>query len=148
MIAQEGKTYAQVMHGVCHWIFTKVELPEWNEHDIFVVDITGKSVAAGDLWDGEKFTSPPAPPPPPVENPVPFSVTRFQALAALHGAGLLSQVETYMADANTPVLHKLAWNNATEFDRASPTVAALQTLLGKSSDEIDALFIAARAIRA
>lgn len=88
------------------------------------------------------------PPTPPVETPVPTSVTRFQALAALHGAGLLPQVETYMADANTPVIQKLAWQNALDFERTSPTVAALAALLSLTDTQVDSLFISAKAIRA
>lgn len=55
--AQQGKTYAQVLNGKCHWLFTATELPEWNEKDIMVVDVTAQAVSVGDLYDGTKFTA-------------------------------------------------------------------------------------------
>lgn len=83
-----------------------------------------------------------APPPP----AVPQSVSRFQARAALFDAGLLAQVEDMMADA--PMLAKLAWTDAQEFRRTSPTVAAMAQALGLDEAALDALFFAAAAIEA
>ena len=80
--------------------------------------------------------------------PVPNSVTRFQAMAALELAGHLTDVETIMADPGTPIMAKLAWKNALEFFRDSPTVAAISGTLGMSSDEVDQLFITASGIAA
>ena len=68
MIAQENKTYAQIQDGKCHWIFTKAQLPEWNENHIQTVDITGQTVEEGYLYENGVFTAPP-PPEPPVEEP-------------------------------------------------------------------------------
>jgi hypothetical protein len=59
MKAQENKTYAQIIGGKCHWIFTASDLPEWNDNDIDVVDITGLGVNVGDLFDGVGFTATP-----------------------------------------------------------------------------------------
>lgn len=56
--AKQGNTYAQVVDGRCHWIFTSDDLPEWNENDITVVDVTGKGVKVGDLYDGTLFSAP------------------------------------------------------------------------------------------
>jgi hypothetical protein len=58
MIAQENTTYAQIIDGKCHWIFTADDLPEWNEQDIDAVDVTGLVVNVGDLFDGATFTAP------------------------------------------------------------------------------------------
>lgn len=58
MLAEIGKTYAQVLDGKCHWIFTSVELPEWNENDIETVDITGKDVKVGDIFIDGIFSTP------------------------------------------------------------------------------------------
>lgn len=79
---------------------------------------------------------------------VPQSVTRFQALAALHLAGRLSAVQAIMAAAETPVIAKLAWDNALSFERNSPTLASLAGMLGMTPADLDTLFIAAAQIEA
>lgn len=73
-------------------------------------------------------------------------VSRFQARAALHGAGLLSAVET--AVANSDPITQLAWADALEFRRNSPTIAALAGIVGLTDEQIDNLFIAAGQIQA
>lgn len=79
---------------------------------------------------------------------IPFSVSRFQARAALHLAGLLDDVEALMAAPDTPALAKLAWADAMEFERQSPTIAALAGAVGLTEQDIDALFITAAGIKA
>lgn len=73
-------------------------------------------------------------------------VSRFQARAALHGAGLLSAVETAVANADP--ITQLAWTDAQEFRRNSPTIAALAEIVGLTDEQIDNLFITAGQIRA
>ena len=77
---------------------------------------------------------------------VPQSITRFQARAALYSAELLQAVENIMSDPETPMLAKLAWRDAAEFRRDSPTVASAAESLGLSSAQLDLLFISAAAI--
>lgn len=84
------------------------------------------------------YTAPPA--------PVPGTVTPFQAKAALYAAGLLPAVEA--AIAASPKLAQLAYSDATEFTRDSPTIAALSAQLGLTSAQVDALFVAASKIEA
>lgn len=84
-------------------------------------------------------------PPAPV---VPQTVTRFQARAALYNAGLLPQVEALMADPATGELARMAWADAQEFRRTSPTVLAMAAALGLSDVQLDALFVAAAGIEA
>jgi hypothetical protein len=84
------------------------------------------------------FTNPPA--------PVPQVVSRFQALAALHLAGLLPSVEAAIAQADP--LAQLAWNEALEFRRNSPTLLALTSALGWPESQLDALFTTAATIEA
>lgn len=79
---------------------------------------------------------------------VPQSVTRFQALAALHLSGHLQSVKAIMAAPETPVMAKLAWDNALSFERSSPTLAGLATALGLTDADLDALFTAAAGISA
>lgn len=79
---------------------------------------------------------------------VPAIVSRFQARAALHLAGLLSQVEALMADPATDMLARLAWTDAQEFRRTSPTVLAMGSALGLDDAALDALFTTAAGIEA
>ena len=81
-------------------------------------------------------------------QPVPQSVSRFQARAALHLAGLLESVEDVMQDQNTDMLAKLAWQDAQSFERQSPTVQALAEALSLSAEQLDELFITAAGIKA
>lgn len=85
---------------------------------------------------------------PTLAAPVPQTVTRFQALAALHLAGYLPAVEAIMAAPETPILAKLAWDNALSFERSSPTLASLAAVLGLTSQDLDDLFTAAAGIAA
>jgi len=87
-------------------------------------------------------------PPPPAPAPVPQAVSRFQARAALHLAGLLDQVNALMADPETPMLARLAWQDAQEFRRQSPTVLAMAAALSLSDEDVDNLFITAAGIEA
>ena len=104
-------------------------------HDIpgcLDADAVGGSV--GDLWDGETVTQAP------VMSPVPEVVSKFQAKASLLSAGHLGTVETIMADPATPALARLAWTEAQEFRRDSPTVAMMSAALSLTSEQVDDLF--------
>jgi len=79
---------------------------------------------------------------------IPFSVSRFQARAALHLAGLLDDVEALMAAPDTPALAKLAWADAQEFKRNSPTMLAMAAELGLTETQLDELFTVAAGIEA
>ncbi len=78
--------------------------------------------------------------------PVPQEVTAFQAKAALLNAGLLTQVQTFMASGSAPAFAQLAWAEAPTFGRQSPTMLAMAQAMGMSSDELDNLFRAAALI--
>lgn len=58
MLAKDGAKYAQVVHGKCHWIFTKEQLAEWNEDDILAVEITDQDVKIGELYADGVFLKP------------------------------------------------------------------------------------------
>ena len=79
---------------------------------------------------------------------VPTSVSRFQARAALLQAGLLGDIETYMADPATDPFVRIAWQDAQVFKRNSPTVLSLQPLLGLTDEQLDDLFRFAATIEA
>jgi hypothetical protein len=72
--------------------------------------------------------------------------SRFQTRAALLMAGLLSDVEAKIAQAE-PIV-QLAWADAVEFRRDSPTLAALAKVLGLTDLQVDDLFRQAMTIRA
>ena len=98
------------------------------------IDATGAAI--GDLWDGETFNPPPAPP-----TPIPQSVTMRQARLALLGAGLLSTVQTAIAGAGPAAA--IEWDYATEVQRSAGLVPAMATALGLTDAQIDALFVTA-----
>ncbi len=79
---------------------------------------------------------------------VPQVVSRFQARAALHLAGLLDDVEAVMALPETPVLAKLAWADAQEFKRNSPSLLGIAGALGLTETQLDDLFTTAAGIEA
>ena len=80
-------------------------------------------------------------------NPVPQSVSRFQARAALSLSNLLLTVEAFIANSDD-VIAKLAWADAVQFERNSPTIAAMAFALGLNNEQIDQLFITASKISA
>ena len=102
----------------------------------------------GDVFNTAKTTAKPyiAPPTvdPLIDERASMTVSRFQAMAALLDAGLLSQVNAALADAGP--LAQLAWAEATEFRRNSPTIAGLAAGLGLTDTQVDDLFRAAALI--
>lgn len=77
---------------------------------------------------------------------VPPSVTRLQARTALFQAGHWDTIEAIMSNPDTPMVTKLAWQDAQTFERDSPVVNSLATQLGLSDAQVDELFIAANQI--
>jgi hypothetical protein len=76
---------------------------------------------------------------------VPKSVTTAQARATLAGAGLLTQIDAAIAQADPAV--QIAWEYATELHRESPTLLALAAALQLNDATLDALFIQAAQVR-
>ena len=96
-------------------------------------------------WLAEGNTPEPYTPPPP---PIPATVTRFQALATLSAAGHLPAIRTYIATLGEDDIQRLAWENATDWERTSPTLNALAQMLNLTSTEVDDLFVAASQVSA
>ena len=96
-------------------------------------------------WLAEGNTPEPYVPPPP---PIPTTVTRFQALAVLSQAGYLDTIWAYIDSLPRSDITRLAFENATEWERTSPTLAILATMLNLTSEQVDDLFIAASNISA
>jgi hypothetical protein len=93
----------------------------------------------GDLWDGENFTTPP------FIEPVPMSVTPKQARLAMLGAGILTAVESAIAgmEGEQGQAARIIWEFAQEIKRTDPLVLQLSAGLGLTSEQVDALFVAA-----
>lgn len=96
-------------------------------------------------WLAEGNTPEPYTPPPPV---VPQTVTRFQALATLAAGGWLDVVHTYIDTLPRSNVQRLAFENAADWERSSPTLNALATMLGLTDAQVDELFIAAAQVSA
>lgn len=108
---------------------------------IGAIDATGGKV--GDLWDGNTYTTPPAPP-----APVPAEITMRQARLALLGAGKLAAVDTAINAMDEPAKSaaKIEWEYSNTVQRHNGFVAALGPALGLTDAQIDALFSAAQAL--
>lgn len=127
--------YALIQNGIVANVVEQDDTPS----------IPGQWVACGDAgpgwaFDGETFTAGAS------INAVPRSVSRFEARAALHYAGLLESVEAYMAQPGVDVITRLAWADATDFERDSPMLASIAALLNLTEQQVDDLFRAAAQI--
>ena len=78
--------------------------------------------------------------------PVPQTVSRFQARAALLQIGKLADAEAVVAQADA--ITQLAWAEAIEWKRSSPALNGLAEAIGLTQPEIDDLFRAAAEIEA
>ena len=76
------------------------------------------------------------------------TITRFQALAALHQAGLLDAVNSLMNDPTIDPIAKLAWENAQSFNSKSPTLLLIAQQLGLTDIQLNKLFAQASVISA
>jgi hypothetical protein len=122
--------------------------------------IPDDAVAPAGLWNravaeaarlGDDLPFEPVPPAPTPEETLAAwrataKVSRFQAFAALSAAGKLTDATAAVNAAGG--LAKLAWDNAIEFRRDSPTIASLAAAVGLDDAALDALFIAAAEIEA
>jgi response regulator RpfG family c-di-GMP phosphodiesterase len=75
-------------------------------------------------------------------------VTRFQALATLAAGGWLDTIHVYIDALPRNNVQRLAFENATDWERTSPTVNAIAAMLGLSDAQVDDLFIAASQVSA
>ncbi len=77
-------------------------------------------------------------------NPPPASVSRMQAVVALSNAGLLSEVQSFIAGADATT--QLIWSNAPTFSRNSELLAKAAAALDLTAAEVDQLFVSAAAV--
>lgn len=131
----DGRINCEIEHPSFGWIPFTADPADIEPH--------GREIHAAVL-----ATNPPAAPEVQAPlDPVPQVVSRFQARAALHAAGLLSSVEDAIAT-GADVFTQIAWADAAEFRRNSPTIAALAAALGLSEEQVDNLFRQAATITA
>lgn len=71
-------------------------------------------------------------------------VTRRQMLTALEMQHLLDAVEAYVA--GSPKLVQIAYRESNDFERTNPFLNAAAPLLGKTDDDLDALFALAKTL--
>ena len=102
-----------------------------------VADLTARLAAAGSRIAELEGTGP-------VVNGVPQRVTPYQARMALLNAGLLDQVTAAVNQAGGAAV--VAWEYATTVERQSPFIASISASLNLTSEQVDALFVAAAAI--
>ncbi|MER8786891.1 hypothetical protein NKH71_03320 [Mesorhizobium sp. M0983] len=95
----------------------------------------GDEVCPGFLFDGQIFTAPP------IEPVIPDRVSARQFKLQLLNAGLLAEVENWIA-AQGPAV-QIAYDNSGSFVRADPTMQAGFAALGFTGAQIDTFFSAA-----
>lgn len=133
MKADKTKTYAQIVDGKCHWVFTWKELPEWNNDQVPAIEVTGSIPNEGDLYFDGSFHAPQKP------EVAPIKVSPWQMRKALNQLNLRQAVEATVSFSNDQTI-KDGWEFATSFVRNDPLVITLGSQLGKTEAELDALF--------
>jgi hypothetical protein len=83
-----------------------------------------------------------------LEQSIPQEVSMRQARLVLFNAGMLSQVDAAIAAMSEPdkTIADIQWNHASTVVRDNAVVASLAAAIGLTSDQLDALFIAAEAL--
>ncbi|WP_287814530.1 hypothetical protein [Achromobacter sp.] len=74
---------------------------------------------------------------------VPSRVTALQGVLTLNQAGQLAAVEALFKGDDTPLVHRLAFERAKDWERTSPTVIYMKDRMGWTDAYVDQLFIAA-----
>lgn len=136
-----GRIDCEILHPRYGWLPFRVDAED-----------TGAEFAVAELYEAIRASGQVEPYEPPSDQDLlaaeraTMRCSRFQARAALHAAGLLRQVEAAVAVADPMV--QIAWADATEFNRNSPTIAALQVAIALTDERVDDLFRSAMQITA
>jgi len=69
------------------------------------------------------------------------TVTPLQAKLALNAAGLLDNIETFIAGSDRAT--QIAWESASEFKRSSPLLIGMTAAIGMTGAQLDDLFVVA-----
>jgi hypothetical protein len=129
----------RLINGQVDTVYRNADLADFADMEGEFAEAPEGEVFAGFNYDGETFTAPQ-----PEPEPVPGTVSRLQAKAALFQAGLLSQVEAAISEAD-PIV-QMAWADAIEFRRHSPVIIAMADELNLSEAQVDDLFRSASLI--
>ncbi len=84
--------------------------------------------------------------PSPAPPAVPTSVTRLQARLALIDAALWDAVTAYFTDPARTAAEQAFWEDAVNWQRNDPVLNAGATALGLTEQQVDDLFVAAKAL--
>lgn len=135
MEAQDGRIYAQIVHGRVHWVFTVADLPEWNNDMCPAVDITDLPTRpeAGWTYDGVAFHAPV-----PVAPERVTEVTMRQARRKLDLLGLHTAVCAAVAGMSTSA--QIDWEFAGTVMRYDPITVEMLAMLGWSDEQTDTFF--------
>ena len=83
-----------------------------------MIPIEGEPPALGSIWDGEGFTSPPAP------EPAPLSLTHLQFIEHVQWVGGITDAELVAAEADANLAaFWIKFRLATAIDRDNPTIS-------------------------
>lgn len=110
--------------------------PEGTEFPGMVRTPEGVVPVIGGAWDGVNLI-----PPPPIKD-VPKTVSKRQLKLALLDLGLLDDVEELISSSPDRAL-RINWEDGSVFDRDHSLVSTVASVLGKTTEEIDGLFILA-----
>lgn len=80
-------------------------------------------------------------------TPVPYSVTRRQALQQLTILGVVGQIDTIISNIVDPAeqeMVRIFWNESTSFERSNPYIIMISDALGWTSADLDTAFIEAK----
>lgn len=138
MQAIDKHTYAQIVSGSVHWVFTKTDLPEWNNEMCPAVDITTVSPQpeVGWTYDGDTFTAPPAPEPEKV-----MVVDMRQARRKLDLLGVYADVCAAVSGMSTAA--QIDWEFAGTVMRSDPLTLEMVAMLGWDEEQTDTFFMEA-----
>lgn len=98
----------------------------------------GPTVSIGCFYVPADGSYLPPPPPPAMPEPVPQTISRFQARQRLHQMGLLDDAEALVIAQGTEAA--MAWEDVYEFSRDSQLVNGVAPQLGMDQDDLDDFF--------
>lgn len=104
--------------------------------------VDGENCSIGDKWDGGKFVRTT------MEQVVPQSIPSLNGRIVMIQAGWMPAVRSVL-DAMEDIEGEIAreyFNNSLTYERNHPLVLSIPTAIGKTQDEVDALFIQAGAM--
>jgi hypothetical protein len=96
------------------------------------------TLSIGCFYDPVNQVFLPPPPPPTMPEPVPYTISRFQARQRLFQMGLLDDAEALVLAQGTEAA--MAWEDVYEFRRDSQLVNGVAPQLGMDQDDLDDFF--------